>query len=167
VHRLARALALVPTLSAAAAPGAVAQAPSAPAWETWTPVRLASAGGATFTAQDDGSFVVSGANPEKDTFTLEFSLERNGWNGLRIEALPDPSLPSNGPGRTKGGNFVLNEVKLVAAPRNSDGFKPVALDHPSADVEQVGWGATMAIDAVPGTGWAIFPNVGKAHEWVA
>ena len=167
MHRLARALALVPTLSAAAAPGAVAQAPSAPAWETWTPVRLASAGGATFTAQDDGSFVVSGANPEKDTFTLEFSLERNGWNGLRIEALPDPSLPSNGPGRTKGGNFVLNEVKLVAAPRNSDGFKPVALDHPSADVEQVGWGATMAIDAVPGTGWAIFPNVGKAHEWVA
>jgi hypothetical protein len=167
VSRLACALAFAPALVAGAPQRADAQAPAAAVWETWTPVKLTSAGGATLAQQGDGSILVSGANPDKDTLTLEFSLEKNGWNGIRVEALADASLPGGGPGRSTNGNFVLSEVKLAAAPRNSVGLKPVALERPSADFEQIGLGATMATDAAPSTGWAIWPNVGKNHEWIA
>lgn len=170
IDRIARSplAALAPAaplvLAALAAGDARAQTPT---WETWTPAKVSSLGSATITAQADGSWLASGVNPDKDVWTLEFSLDKNGWTGLRIEALADPSLGSGGPGRNAGGNFVLTEVKAVAAPRNSDKMKPVALDHPSADFEQAGFGAAMAIDGAPFTGWAIAPQTARDHEWVA
>src|SRR6478736_5707682 len=33
---------------------------------------------------------------------------------IRVEALPDPSLPKGGPGRDPYGNFVLNGIEVVA-----------------------------------------------------
>jgi hypothetical protein len=165
-RRLLRAGA--PLLAALAlADSSHARAQSSPQWETWRPAKMKSAGGATLTPQDDGSIRVEGANPDKETLTIEIEVERNGWNALRIEALHDGALPAGGPGRSGGGNFVLSEVRLSACPRNSDGFKPVALDHPSADFEQAGWAASMAIDGAPFTGWAIAPQFGKDHEWIA
>ena len=38
---------------------------------------------------------------------------------MRVEALPDPSLPAGGPGRADDGRFVLNDLKLSVAPRQS------------------------------------------------
>ena len=161
---LLAALAAPLALLALSGPGARAQSPQ---WEVWTPSKVSSLGSATITAQADGSWLASGVNLEKDVWTFEFSLDRNGWTGLRIEALADPSLGGGGPGRSANGNFVLTEVKAVAAPRNSDKLKPVAIDHPSADFEQAGFGASMALDGAPTTGWAIAPQFGRDHEWIA
>ena len=36
-----------------------------------------------------------------------------GITAIRLEVLPDPSLPAKGPGRAPNGNFVLNEFKVT------------------------------------------------------
>ena len=39
----------------------------------------------------------------------------SGITGLRLEALPDPSLPNYGPGRgPKNGNFQVHAIRLSA-----------------------------------------------------
>src|SRR5205814_1852222 len=89
---------------------------------TWTimePIRLQSTNGATLTKQSDGSILASGANPDKDTYRLEFQTNLAGITALRLEVLPDASLPQKGPGRANNGNFVLSELSVTAAPRGT------------------------------------------------
>src|SRR5688572_12664111 len=83
-------------------------------WVVIKPVKLVSAGGATFTPKSDGSIAVSGANPDKDSWTLDFEVDVRGITALRLEALADAALPESGPGRATNGNFVLNEMELEA-----------------------------------------------------
>ena len=78
--------------------------------------------------------------------------------GIRIEVLADARLPSQGPGRTERGNFVLNEVRLSV-----DGEAAV-LAGAEADFSQEKWPVTQAVDADQGTGWAIGPRYGVTHH---
>ncbi|MEL6895749.1 MAG: hypothetical protein AAFP90_06595, partial [Planctomycetota bacterium] len=77
--------------------------------------------------------------------------------GLRIEALSDASLPSNGPGLPPNGNFVLSETKVkwasTATPKKSTPVKIVA---GAADFLQGGFSAAATFDGQnAGTsGWA-------------
>ncbi len=156
------ALLLLATASAAPAP----QANTTTHWQLLRPTKMTSAGGATLTLDPEGAILVGGANPERDTFTFECLVERNGLTGFRVEALSDPTLPASGPGRSPNGNFVLNEFKVEQAPTNSDGWKPVLLERPSADFEQQGFGVQNAIDGAAATGWAIAPELGVPHQAV-
>jgi hypothetical protein len=79
---------------------------------------------------------------------------------VRLELLPDESLPHRGPGRQDNGNLHLSEFTLTA-----DG-KPLPLRNPSSDYDQPGWTAAHAIDGNPKTAWGIYPQVGKPHEAV-
>jgi hypothetical protein len=51
-----------------------------------------SAGGATLTAQPDGSVLLSGKNPTTETLTFEVVTDLPSIQSLRIEALAHPSL---------------------------------------------------------------------------
>ena len=54
-------------------------------------------------------------NPETDTYVLEVRAVRpEKLTAIRIEALPDPSLPRGGPGRDVYGNFSLTRVRVEA-----------------------------------------------------
>ncbi len=64
----------------------------------------------------DGSILAEGPSPESDTYTLKLRTTLRGISALRLEALPHESLPQSGPGRSPGGNFVLNRVQVSAAP---------------------------------------------------
>jgi hypothetical protein len=82
-----------------------------------------------------------------------------------MPVMPDPSLPSKGPGRSPtNGNFVLNEFLVSAAP-DAAGAKPapVGLHRAQADFSQEGWAVAGAIDSNPTSGWAVAPQFGKAH----
>ena len=76
-----------------------------------------SSGGATLTVQADGSVLAGGKNPSPDTYTIVAETDLERITGVRIEVLPDPSLPAGGPGRCFNGNLALAEVALDAAPR--------------------------------------------------
>jgi hypothetical protein len=83
----------------------------------------------------------------KDLYTLTAETPLAGITGLKLEALPDPSLPSQGPGRAKNGNFVLHELKLSIGPKGDAAkAEPVPLQGGSASFSQANFSAAAAID---------------------
>ncbi len=83
------------------------------AWHTMTPGRVAADGGVILTAVQDGSVLASGANPGETVYTIEGTTTVPRVTAVRIEALPDPSLPKGGPGRDPYGNFVANGIEII------------------------------------------------------
>ena len=68
-------------------------------WTVLEPGEVKSTGGATLTKQADRSVLVAGAKAESDVYVVSAKTSLNKLTGLRIEALPDVSLPQGGPGR--------------------------------------------------------------------
>jgi hypothetical protein len=84
-------------------------------WTQLTPTSAVATNGASLTIQGDNSILASGTNPDTSVYTVTASTTLNNITGFRIEALEDPSLPANGPGRQPGnGNFVLQELQVDA-----------------------------------------------------
>jgi serine/threonine protein kinase/tetratricopeptide (TPR) repeat protein len=95
-------------------------------WTILTPIEMKSAGGATLTLLDDGSILASGTNVPRDRYHLKFVVPANiDLRSVRLEALTDPSLPANGPGRDTKGSFVLNQWQLTVSPQ--EGGEPRTL----------------------------------------
>jgi Protein of unknown function (DUF1553)/Protein of unknown function (DUF1549)/Planctomycete cytochrome C len=129
-------------------------------WKTLAPVEMKSNGGATLKVSEDGAISATGDNPERDTYELGFRASLVGVTALRLEALPDPSLPAMGPGRADNGNFVLHDLKLLI-----DG-KPLEWAHASATHSQGAYDVAGVIDGKPETGWAILDRAGRPTEAV-
>jgi hypothetical protein len=84
-------------------------------WTQLTPLTAVATGGATLTIQGDNSILAGGTNPVASVYTITASTTQTNITGIRLEALEDPSLPSNGPGRQPtNGNFVLQELQVDA-----------------------------------------------------
>ncbi len=146
-----------------------------PRWSVLTPATATSKQGATLTIQKDGSVLASGKSPEADTTTVEIRDPFAKAAALRLEVLPDPSLPAQGPGRAGNGNFVVTEV--VASVKRAGGqTDPVKFKRASASIEQAYageanpyklWSAASAIDGDAkgaGWGWAVLPEIGKPQQ---
>ncbi|MBI1371709.1 MAG: DUF1549 domain-containing protein [Phycisphaera sp.] len=155
----------------------------APKCNNWTPVRptsIVSTKPSTFEVQPDDSVLVGGFNPNNNTYTVELPVNLPRVTALRIEVLPDPSLPSNGPGRAMfdsvgpAGDFLLGEVEVYTR----DGAAPVDAAQPDAGLARVplhgatesfaqkGREASHTLDGKLDTGWSIKPRVGEAHHIV-
>ncbi|MBI3857601.1 MAG: hypothetical protein HY293_18120 [Planctomycetes bacterium] len=133
-------------------------ASSAAASDPWIVLDLASAssqGGATLAKQPDGSMLASGTNPPKDTFTVSAVVGLRRVRAFRLEALPNPALPSGGPGRAANGNFVLSEFKVQS------GGTTLAFSGASATFEQDRYPTSAAIDGNLLTGWAVSGRLGQ------
>ena len=146
-------------------------------WKPLKPAKVASAKNAKLAIQGDGSVLASGKATENDTYSVTVTNALSGVTGLRLEALPDASLPANGPGRAANGNFILSEVvatvQRVKGPATSLKFAAAR-----ATIEQAshaeknpnkGWTAASAIDGDAkngNAGWAILPEVGRAQNLV-
>jgi hypothetical protein len=96
------------------------------AWIPLRPTTLAATAGVVLTAQPDASILALGANPTSVTYTIVVNTTMVGITGLRLEALPDPSLPQGGPGRDPYGHFRLTGIEVDASPW--DASAPAALD---------------------------------------
>jgi hypothetical protein len=128
------------------------------------PTDFKSMAGATATIASDGTVTVGGPLA-KDTYTLKATIPAGvRATALRLEALTDPALPHQGPGRSGNGNFVLTSFAvLVGAPTGADGPRAVAFRGADADFAQDHYPAAAAIDDKPDTGWAISGGIGKPH----
>ena len=132
-----------------------------PRWVPLEPRSTASTGGATLEILPDQSIRVGGATLERDTTTVVVETTMRGITAVRLEALPDPALPAQGPGRAANGNFVLTEFSVTA----SAGDQPaesvaIPLGSPSADFAQENFAVARALDGNAETGWAIAPRQG-------
>ena len=143
----------------------VAEAAASPVWHVALPETVTSRAKATLTTQADGSVLVSGPLAH-DTTTLTFPMSQPVLTGLRLEAIPDPSLPRGGVGRAPNGNFVVNEIVLEVAPlARPTEVKRILLHEPAADFSQDTMGPNLAIDGDlnPGRGWSVSPRTQEPH----
>ncbi len=85
-------------------------------WTVLVPTQLKSTDGATLKCLPDGSILASGTSPIHDTYLVEARASLRGITALRLEALPEPGLVRNGPGRSVNGNFCLTEISLAVVP---------------------------------------------------
>jgi hypothetical protein len=81
-------------------------------WTVLEPTEIQSANGATLRTLEDKSILAEGTSPDKDTYTLKARAGAGNITAVRLEVLPDESLPKNGPGRGMEGKFVLNTLRL-------------------------------------------------------
>jgi hypothetical protein len=89
-------------------------------------------------------------NESKTTYKLRLPNGSRSLTGLRIDALPHPSL--NGPNKlslAENGNFVLTDVKISAK------GKPVKVASTIATYSQPNYPAANATDSNPTSGWGI------------
>ncbi len=67
--------------------------------------------------EEDGTLVAHGPAGDRDTYRLRGTTGFERVTALRLETLPDTTLPGGGPGRSPGnGNFVLSEIRVHAVP---------------------------------------------------
>ena len=162
-----------PQLDAAQAEWERAAVSAAQRWKLLTPVKAASAQGASATVLPDGSVLMGGSNPDVDTITLEFETDLAGIAALKLETIPDESLPARGAGRSPGGNFVLTNATLTAGPR-AGGVAPSAVKFVAAlaDFNQGGakgpdeFGPSKILDTDPKSGWAVAGQTAEGHALV-
>jgi hypothetical protein len=132
-------------------------------WQILDPIEFKSEGGASISKLADKSLLVSGKEPEADTYIIRAETTFKTIAGLRIEVLQHESLPWSGPGRA--GNFVLNEVTVETAPlRNPKRSSTIAVQAATADFSQPGFNVdsltrkpALGTPDIEGwmTGWAI------------
>ena len=123
-------------------------------WQTLEPLALKSSGGATFRRLEDGSWLVEGVKPPRDTYEIEALVPAGPFGGVRLELLADPSLSGGGGfGRNHNGNVVVNRLEVEIDPPGDAPALPVALGRAEADYEQAGWPAASVLGV--GQGWAI------------
>jgi hypothetical protein len=104
------------------------------AWRTLAPSHATATDGTALAVQDDGSVLASGPNPPSTTYTIQATTDATGLTGVRLEALLDPSLPKQGPGRDPYGHFRLTKVQVFVAPAGDPSNRvPVAFTAVKSD----------------------------------
>ena len=165
-------------VKAVAATAAEAQ----PKWEQfldlsteWTPldVEVVRANGvAKLEKQPDGSLFATALPEGKTTpgvYLLRAKTDLVGITGFKLEALPDERLPSNGPGISQDGNFVLSEFIVQQTPVDAKRSKKregqIELKNPKADFTQKGFDVSESLKKNNrDKGWAVSPEGGFRHE---
>jgi WD40 repeat protein/tetratricopeptide (TPR) repeat protein len=131
---------------------------SAARWTVLKPTDMKSEGGATLSLLDDGSILASGKNPDRDTYTITARVALDRIRGIRIEALPDASLPLGGPGRfPTNGNFTLHEFRVLS------GTKPTALSPLLATYDQFGGFRHIVDGKIDVNAWNVYPQSGRKN----
>ena len=120
--------------------------------------------------RDDGSILGSGDVTKSDVYKLELPAREAVTRSIRLEVLPDESLPAHGPGlcayEGPKGDFFLSEIEFEAAGRRlevaaaTDSFS----GSPFAGKGQSSAAAT--IDGDMSSGWSTNGEQGRAHAAV-
>ena len=130
-------------------------------WTAATPVSAAATNGVTLRIQADGSVLATGVNAPATSYTVSARVPLTGITGLRIEALPDASLPRGGPGRDGYGHFRVTGLKVQAASAAGQALAPVPFRTMKVDDSAASFdpaellGGKPAVYARKGGSWAI------------
>ena len=103
----------------------------------------------------NGLVVVSGPNPDNETYTISFKPGPRTWTALGVQAIQDESLPGNRLGRGAD-RFILTEVEAVLSanektPEQKLSFVLATTRGSGGPLEQP---PMPAIDGDPASGWA-------------
>jgi serine/threonine protein kinase/WD40 repeat protein/tetratricopeptide (TPR) repeat protein len=139
-------------------------------WTVLVPEELKSTSGTTLIRMPDDSVLASGAVPNDESYIIEARTAVRDITTLRLEALPDPSLPRNGPGRDKTGNFHLTEISVVPSSAAPPGRSAPLVFARAAGYTRAPSPETTALDSPYGaidgshaTRWDVWPLAGQTH----
>ncbi len=159
-----------------------ASMPAQAAWEEhvdlsteWIPLDLAigkSTGAEKLEKLADGSILATPLSESRivpGNYNLSAKTMLTGITAIKLEALPDNSLPSNGPGLAPDGNFVLTQFTVQANPgdvkRTKKRAGQVQLVKARADFTQANFDVSLALKVGNrDRGWALSPDAGYRHE---
>jgi hypothetical protein len=130
------------------------------AWTVVVPKIVAASGDVVLTAGRDGSVTASGPNAARTVYSIEGPAALSRITAIRLEALPDPSLPKGGPGRDVYGNFQLNGFEAASRTGPNGwrdlGFKAIKADDSSGGASlDTFFPKTLSRDAYAPRGWRI------------
>jgi hypothetical protein len=125
---------------------------------------ITSKGGAIFKPMADGSWLAEGPNAAADTYTISINAPAPA-TALKLEALADPSMKRQGPGRAENGNFALSRIRVSAEPAGGGQPREVKLQPGEFTHQQNGNHLSVAssLDDAPSSGWAVDGQIGKDH----
>lgn len=83
-------------------------------WQTLKPSAARSAAAVETKIDESGAVHVAGG-AANDNYTIEMPLPQSTIRAMRLEALPEDTLPGKGPGHA-GGNFVMTKVAALITP---------------------------------------------------
>jgi len=104
-------------------------------WTRLTPLKVSATNGVVLKALPDGSVLASGVNPQLTSYTVTAEAPVQGMTGLRIETLPDPSLPRGGPGRDGYGHFRVTGLHAEVAPAGPGRTEPQTVQFETVKVD--------------------------------
>ena len=111
--------------------------------------------------------LAAGARPDKETLTVTAGTDLKRVTALRLEVMPDPSLPAGGPGRADNGNLHLTSIGVQVFSPGANQGTAISIPSASSDWDEPGgWSVDKILDADPATEWGIYPKVGQAHQAV-
>lgn len=119
---------------------------------------------------DDSSLLAQGPLPDFSMYQIVASSPVENVRAIRIEVLPDPSLPNNGPGRAPDGGFDLTKFELFASFQSSSWseseeetvtFRQIRMINPAASYEAEGRSVARALAPDSTRGWSVGDQVGK------
>lgn len=124
-------------------------------WAPLTPTKVESKSGTTLVKQADGSYLATGANPQKDVYIYDAVLPEQGASAFLLECLTDPSLPGGGAGRFSNSNFALSAFDVYLRHKNGK-QELLKLKKAEADFSQKGYEIANVLDGKGRRGsWAV------------
>lgn len=140
-------------------------------WQTLRPVEMKT-NLPLLTLRDDGSILGSGDITKSDTYDLTFDSDVKHVTAIRLEVLPDESLPARGPGlgyyEGPRGDFFMGEFQITAdgarvnVARASESYASNNFGGKKSEAVS----AMAATDGDPQTGWSCAGRYGERHEAV-
>ena len=120
--------------------------------------------------RDDGSILASGDVTKSDRYEIVLPAADHPVQAIRLEVLPDPSLPAHGPGLAwyegPKGDFFLSELEIkaggarVAVAAASDSFNGTAAFSGGKST------ASLTLDGDMSSGWSTNGDQGRPHAAV-
>ncbi|MEI6535256.1 MAG: DUF1553 domain-containing protein, partial [Verrucomicrobiaceae bacterium] len=132
-------------------------------WQVLRPVEMKSSM-PKLTQRADGSILASGDVTKSESYDLKCNGSSSAITALLLEALPDPSLPDNGPGMAyyegTTGSFFLSEFRIMV------GGERVKVSRATQSFPKGGDGAMQTQDENMSSGWSTDGGQGMAHSAV-
>ncbi|MGH9372062.1 MAG: PSD1 and planctomycete cytochrome C domain-containing protein, partial [Vicinamibacterales bacterium] len=105
------------------------------AWTPLVPRKVSATNGVVLKALPDGSVLASGPNARLTSYTFTADTPLQGVTGVRLETIPDSSLPRGGPGRDGYGHYRVTGIHVDVAPGARATDEPQAVQFTTIKVD--------------------------------